>query len=295
MANALLDALKTVLLPGDISTTTVSDLPVDTSPRYVVEQEIIPFRSVRSPLLTPIRDVQPVLRTPIKDFAPVSGRIRNIPSLPGQEGSRMLPYGDPDMRTTGFSGLTPTINRSFGAVGLGQGDSFPSPIPIEGTRIMQCVGSSFSEKQCGACCDRSFKNNPSKRHRCKNRCSAKHYKPIIPPLPPSGLPSASSQGSLPSSSFLGLGGRYYSDGKRSIWQKGGFGYSPGAWLLATNPLVASAQPYVESQWQQLVGDGGGAPSGGQCSNWFQNPKAGCQTDMVKIGLIAAAIFLVTMK
>ncbi len=314
MPNALLDALKTVLLPGDISTTTVSDLPVDASPRYVVEQEIIPFRSVRSPLLTPIRDVQPVLRTPIKNFAPVRGRIRNIPSLPGQEGTRMMPYGDADMKATGFSGLTSTMNRSYGAVGTGLDSSYPAPIPIEESRVQRCLRN-YSLPACASCCDQF--QNPSKRKRCLNKCNAK-FRPLPSddggivshtPLPPSNNPLLSNRsafgqfvspsewiaakwGQSAGSSAPMHPGSHQRSARRGTYQtKRGFfglGYSPNLFMtsVASNPDAAA-------WWIKNMPDpssGGGQQ--GQCKSWFQNPKANCETDMVKIGLIAAAVFLV---
>lgn len=94
-----------------------SELPVYSSPTYVIENTWIPFRSVKKPELTPIRDVMPVAMTltPIRNVKPHPAMQRNIPEnvfipvMPRPEGTIVqVPAGDlmkPGRNFASFSGF----------------------------------------------------------------------------------------------------------------------------------------------------------------------------------------------
>lgn len=300
------DLLRMIFFPGDATYSTVSDMPVDVSPRYVVDENIIPFRSVRKPELTPIRAVDVVLRTPLKSWAPVRGRARNIPELPGQMGTRLFPLGsDPDIKRTGFSGTVPTLNRTFSGLGNGLGAEVePSFLPpgeeFPDTRIMNCVASASMPKTCYSCCETSFPRRPFKRHRCKKKCDTK----FVGPQPgPSPVPGVSGFGYNP--------GYIYNDKYALVPAytnplTGRKNYSPGFGSAAD---CAPGQNYDPETGECfgikrftpeyfIVGPNqpsGGGQKKGSCGSWFQDPDTGCGMDMLKVGLIGAGILMVVMK
>lgn len=313
-----LRSLRLFLFPGDITRSTSSDAPVDVSPRYSVEQDIIPFRSVRSPSLTPVRDVCPVARTPIQDIPKTGGRVRNVPSLPGDIGNLLYPYagdtGDVSNQITGFSGVTPTLNRSIVPGGWVYSKSYFGRHP---SRIRDCVSRSSTQLGCVLCCN-SLRREPEDR--CRRKC-VKAFPTEESAPPGSSLPGGFTLPPMPPTSQqqIGMSGTglvrrhvssypYHRSSHRETF--GAVDCPPGEMLFSywgfsrCGPIPGGGN--VRGSGDAVQGGNvdvevvGADPA--KCRDksvpWFYSynqQKGECGVDVLKAGLIGLAVLLVVMK